>query len=360
MSPIDFRNVSRRFEDGTFALREVSFTVPAGTFTTLLGPSGCGKSTLLRLTAGLDAPTGGTILIGDRDVTSMGPEERNVSMVFQSYALFPHLDVLGNVGFGLRMTGVEPAERVKRARATLALMGLQELENRAPAELSGGQQQRVALARALALEPDVLLFDEPLSNLDARLRRHMREEIRSLQQRLRLTVIYVTHDQAEAMAVSDMVVVLNEGRVRQLGAPRDIYAHPQCEFVASFMGDSAVFDAQADASGCVSLGPLRFTPERAPSQGPVRLVIRPEAWRIVPASGEGLPGKVLRHAYLGHCSEYHIETELGELLVTSSHADVLLRPGSPVSLTLGMQGVSILAETSSSLPQGHRVSVLSG
>ncbi|MEO7548312.1 MAG: ABC transporter ATP-binding protein, partial [Ramlibacter sp.] len=223
---IEFRNVSKRYgtePSSPLAVKGISFEVPAGTLTTILGPSGCGKTTTLRMIAGLESPTSGRILIQGKDVTTLGPAERNVSMMFQSYALFPHMNVRENVGYGLKMSGVprEPA----RARAIEALrsVGLVGYDDRLPSELSGGQQQRVALARALVLEPAVLLFDEPLSNLDARLRREMREEIRSLQQRLQLTVAYVTHDQSEALAVSDQIIVMNDGHIAQAGTPAELY-----------------------------------------------------------------------------------------------------------------------------------------
>ena len=207
---ISFRQVVKRYggAHSPLVVRGIDFDVPKGTLTTILGPSGCGKTTTLRMIAGLETPSGGQIFIDGRDVTQLGPAERNVSMVFQSYALFPHMTVLGNVAYGLNVSGVPKAEVQERARAAMAIVGLGGYEERYPAELSGGQQQRVALARALVLEPSVLLFDEPLSNLDARLRRSMREEIRSLQQRLKLTVAYVTHDQSEALAVSDQILSL--------------------------------------------------------------------------------------------------------------------------------------------------------
>src|SRR5574343_255018 len=208
---IEFRQVSKRYGSAGAPLivQGIDFVVPRGTLTTILGPSGCGKTTTLRMIAGLEAPSGGPILIDGQDVPHLGPAARNVSMVFQSYALFPHMDVLGNVRYGLDVSGVAREEAQTRAHSALASVGLAGYEKRLPSELSGGQQQRVALARALVLQTSVLLFDEPLSNLDARLRREMRDEIRSLQQRLKLTVAYVTHDQSEALAVSDQIVVMS-------------------------------------------------------------------------------------------------------------------------------------------------------
>ncbi len=208
------------------AVRDVSFTIAAGSLVTLLGPSGCGKTTTLRLIAGLETPTAGRILIGGEDVTGLAADSRNVSLVFQSYALFPHMSVLDNVAYGPSVSGRPRREARAAARAVLETVGLAALEARLPSELSGGQQQRVAIARALALEPSVLLFDEPLSNLDARLRRQVREEIRDLQRRLGITVVYVTHDQEEALAVSDRIIVMHDGRIAQDGRPRDLYERP--------------------------------------------------------------------------------------------------------------------------------------
>ena len=235
---IEFRDVSKRYGD-VVAVRDISFTIAPGTLVTLLGPSGCGKTTILRLIAGLELPTTGTILIGGRDVSRTAASERDVSMVFQSYALFPHMTVLENVRYGLDVSRVAEGGRGRaRARGARDRRPRRACDDRLPSELSGGQQQRVAVARALVLEPSVLLFDEPLSNLDARLRRQMREEIRELQQRLALTVVYVTHDQAEAMAVSDRIIVMNKAVIAQEGAPRELYEQPSDAFVAGFMGDA--------------------------------------------------------------------------------------------------------------------------
>ena len=222
---VEFDKVVKRY-GATEAVAGISFTVELGTLVTLLGPSGCGKTTTLRMIAGLELPSAGRILIAGRDVTDLGATQRDVSMVFQSYALFPHMSVLENVCYGLRRSGLGREEAAKRAREGLATVGLAGYDARQPSELSGGQQQRVAVARALVLKPSVLLFDEPLSNLDARLRRQMREEIRELQQRLGLTVVYVTHDQQEAMAVSDRIIVMNAGRIEQQGSPRELYERP--------------------------------------------------------------------------------------------------------------------------------------
>jgi iron(III) transport system ATP-binding protein len=234
-----FQNIRKTF--GAFtAIHDLSITIEPGTLVTLLGPSGCGKTTTLRMLAGLEHPSAGRILIGGNDVTMLPANERDVSMVFQSYALFPHMSALQNVAYGLGSSGVKQKEARERAEEGLKLVGLAGMGDRLPAELSGGQQQRVAVARALVLEPQVLLLDEPLSNLDARLRRRVRTEIRELQQRLGFTAVYVTHDQDEALAVSDRIIVMKDGQVAQEGAPRDLYEAPASSFIADFMGEANV------------------------------------------------------------------------------------------------------------------------
>src|SRR5580700_1739753 len=234
---VEFRNVVKRY-GGVSAVDRVSFTIAPGELVTLLGPSGCGKTTTLRLIAGLEMATSGRVAIGGKDVTRLSAADRDVSMVFQSYALFPHMNVLDNVAYGPRVQGAGKARAREVAMEKIELVGLTGLESRTPSELSGGQQQRVAVARALVLEPQVLLFDEPLSNLDAKLRRRVREEIRELQLSLGLTVAYVTHDQEEALAVSDRIIVMSNARIAQIGAPRELYDAPASRFVADFMGDA--------------------------------------------------------------------------------------------------------------------------
>ncbi len=238
-STIQLIKVHRRFGD-TSALTDVSITLEHGAFSVLLGPSGCGKSTLLRLVAGLDQPTEGEVHIAGREVTELPPSARDLSMVFQSYALFPHLNVRDNILFGLSVRRRPRPEQEARLNRVTEMMGLSKLVARKPAELSGGQQQRVALARAVISERPICLMDEPLSNLDAKLRAEMRVELRALQQRLGLTVIYVTHDQVEAMTMADQIVVMNEGRIEQVGTPSEIYVRPASAFVAGFIGTPAM------------------------------------------------------------------------------------------------------------------------
>ena len=345
---IEFRQVTKRYGDAKSPLvvKGVDLMVPKGTLTTILGPSGCGKTTLLRMIAGLDAPSSGRILIDGQDVTTLGPAERNVSMVFQSYALFPHMNVLANVCYGLVVQGIAQGQAEQRARAAMDSVGLAGYDTRLPSELSGGQQQRVAVARALVLEPSVMLFDEPLSNLDARLRRSMREEIRTLQQRLKLTVAYVTHDQSEALAVSDQIVVMNAGLIAQAGTPQQLYEHPASEFVAGFMGEAMLFDGQALADGTVRLGPLMVQPRQPVAPGPVKVAVRPEAWRLGAAPSDGsasVQGTVQKCAYLGSFQEVTLATELGAIFVVSPELEPTWQPGQAAWLSLAGRGLSVVA-----------------
>ena len=341
---VEFRNITKRYGSdpgGPYAVKGVSFAIERGTLTTILGPSGCGKTTVLRMIAGLESPTSGQIIMDGKEVTTLGPADRNVSMMFQSYALFPHMNVVENVMYGLKMSGI--AKEPARARAVDALknVGLVGYNERMPSELSGGQQQRVALARALVLEPGVLLFDEPLSNLDARLRREMREEIRALQQRLGLTVAYVTHDQSEALAVSDLIIVMNDGLIAQSGTPQDMYERPDSEFVAGFMGEAMLFPGVADAHGSVQLGPLEITPKQRLDAGPVKVAVRPEAWQIH-HDGKGVGGTLVKRSYLGSFFEYTFETVLGNIFVVSPDLADVLPLGACVGLTLADHGVSVV------------------
>ncbi len=300
------------------ALDGISLEVKDGELVTLLGPSGCGKTTALRIIAGFETPTSGRVLIDGQDVSRQPPQARNTAMVFQSYAIFPHLSVTQNVAFGLEMRGVPKDEIASRVQSILDLVGLAGLEHRSPEQLSGGQQQRVALARAIITEPRVLLFDEPLSNLDAKLREQMRGEVRKLQRRLAITSLYVTHDQAEAMALSDRIIVMDAGRVQQTGAPLEIYARPTNRFVADFIGrvnflDGQVTDAGPDRITITVRGVSLEVPVQRPDVrvGEIAsLVVRPETIRLAPASSVGAPrflGVVRRLVYLGATAEYEID-----------------------------------------------------
>jgi iron(III) transport system ATP-binding protein len=345
---VTFTNVTKRYGSVT-AVAGISFTVQAGTLVTLLGPSGCGKTTTLRMIAGLELPSEGRIEISGRDVTALAATQRDVSMVFQSYALFPHMDVLENVAYGLRRSGLAREEAARLAQAGLAQVGLEGYGRRQPSELSGGQQQRVAVARALVLKPSVLLFDEPLSNLDARLRRQMREEIRELQQRLGLTVVYVTHDQQEAMAVSDRIIVMNAGRIEQQGVPRDLYERPATPFLARFMGESNPARGRVHRLDPkrvrVQLGQAQIDIENATaSDGEATVAVRPEAIVVETAPGptNALTGTVARTSYLGTHMEYSIDTEAGLLFATCPRVERPLAPGDKVALILASRGVIVV------------------
>ena len=335
------RGISKRFGSAV-GVFDIDLDVEKGMAICLLGPSGCGKTTLLRIIAGLQSADSGSVRLGGSDLARVPVHKRDIGFVFQTWALFPHLNVQRNVEFGLSMRGVESGERAKRARDALALVGLEELGGRMPRQLSGGQQQRVALARALVLEPAVLLFDEPLSNLDARLRREMREEIRAIQQRLQLTVAYVTHDQSEALAVSDQIIVMNHGVIAQRGAPEELYGRPQSEFVAGFMGEAMVFPAMALADGQVSLGPLTLTPRYAVPPGIVKVAVRPQAWEI--GAAVGLPATLRKASYLGSFYEYGFDTSLGPVFVVCADLARPLAPGAQTTLALGAHGVSVVPQ----------------
>src|SRR5687767_9260528 len=336
---VEFKNVIKRY-GRVVAVDDISFTIEPGTLCTLLGPSGCGKTTTLRLIAGLEMVSSGTITISGRDVTSAPASERDVSMVFQSYALFPHMNVLENVAYGPSVSGDKAAK--DKAHEKLRMVGLDAYGNRMPSELSGGQQQRVAVARALVLEPQVLLFDEPLSNLDAKLRRRVREEIRELQQSLGLTVAYVTHDQQEALAVSDRIIVMSNSRIAQIGAPRDLYEAPRDRFVADFIGDANLVEAELGphrgSRAPVRLGGLELE-HRGAAPGPVRVAIRPES--IVLRVSSPLRGTIRKAAYLGTHMEYTVEAPIGQLFVVDRDVSRPLAAGTDVPVTLSDHGVAL-------------------
>jgi iron(III) transport system ATP-binding protein len=322
-------------------LDDVSLTVEPGEFFAFLGPSGSGKTTLLRLIAGFGAPTSGRIRIGERDVTHLPPWSRNVGMVFQSYALWPHMSVAKNVAFGLERRRRARAEIRAKVDAVLGLVGLAALADRRPAQLSGGQQQRVALARTLVIEPDVLLLDEPLSNLDARLRVDMRAEIKGLQRKLGITTVYVTHDQEEANATADRMAVLDSGRIQQLGRPIDLYDAPANRFVATFLGTVNLIDGRIEGGRFIADG---FALERIDgAAGPACISIRPQDVQISSHPGT-IPATVEAREFLGGIVRYRVRAGVHSIVVDVPHRrrDAVHAVGSEVGLVLDPGHVSVL------------------
>jgi putative spermidine/putrescine transport system ATP-binding protein len=318
MAELALLNLAKRFGD-VHAVRDVSLSVSDGEFLVLLGPSGCGKTTTLRMVAGFVEPTAGRVSLAGSDVTLLPPWKRNAGMVFQSYALFPHLSVAENVAFGLEMRKLPVADIARRVAETLALVRLQGYGERLPRQLSGGQQQRVALARALAIRPDVLLLDEPLSNLDAKLRQEVRVEIRELQRQLGLTTVMVTHDQDEALTMADRLVVMNEGRVHQVGSQRDLYERPADRFVAGFVGRSTFLDGIVEAPGRFRTGGGLVIACAGGTAGKATLALRPERVEIAatgqPGLDNSLSGTVEFVSYLGAVIDIHVRLSAADRLV---------------------------------------------
>ncbi len=340
-APVRFENVSKVYGKDVVAVDNINFEVEAGKLVTLLGPSGCGKTTTLRMIAGLEMASSGRIFIGDKDVTTLPATDRDVSMVFQSYALFPHMSVLENVAYGLGFSGVPKSEVGDRAQAGLDLLGLSGFGDRLPSELSGGQQQRVAVARALVLEPQVLLFDEPLSNLDAKLRRQVREDIRAIQQDLGLTVVYVTHDQEEALAVSDEIVVMRNAAIAQIGPPRELYDAPVDAFVADFIGEANLIPCElvaveGDVAEVAVDGYRLKLPARGLAPGPGKLAVRPS--RIVLDGDDGFEATIAKSTYVGVRMEYSLKTSFGEIFAVDEDVLHPLEKGATVKVSFKSSG----------------------
>jgi ABC-type sugar transport system ATPase subunit len=337
MASIRLDGVSKIYPGGHTALDAVDLEVPDGNLLVLVGPSGCGKSTALRVIAGLESPTRGRVFLGERDVTAVPPGERDVAMVFQSYALYPHKTVRENLAFGLRVRGVARAVREARVGVVARRLGLERLLERRPAQLSGGQRQRVALGRALAREPVAFLLDEPLSNLDARLRVETRRELARLHRDLGATLVHVTHDQEEAMTLGDRIAVLREGRVEQVGPPLDVYRRPATTFVAEFIGSPPInwFDARVDGAGALACDALRLRlPGIGGFAGALRLGIRPQNLTLV-AAGAGAPARVELVEPLGSARVVHalVEGAAAPVAVLDS-GDAPLATGDPVGLAV--------------------------
>jgi len=349
MSSVELRKVEKHFAGGVVAVDAIDLDVPDGAFVTLLGPSGCGKTTTLRMVAGLETPTGGEIRIKGQRVNETPIHQRNLGMVFQNYALFPHKSIFDNVAFGLKYRKVSKADIESRVKRALDIVRLPGVEGRFPTQLSGGQQQRIALARALVIEPDVLLLDEPLSALDANLREEMRGEIKAIQQRIGVTAIFVTHDQGEALAMSDLVVVMNKGRIEQRGAPAEVYEHPGSAFVANFLGnanfvsgivagiegrrvsvalaDGARIDV-ADAARAVQVGEA------------VNVIVRAEKIEL---GGGNLAGTIAAVDYLGSTARYDVTLSGGQKVTAlATIRDGARRVGETVSLAIAAEHCRIL------------------
>jgi iron(III) transport system ATP-binding protein len=319
---LEFINVVKDYGTGEPAVKSVTFRIEDGELVTLLGPSGCGKTTTLRMVAGLELPNSGQILLGGKDVTAKSAAQRNVSLVFQSYALFPHMNVMENVGYGPTVQGMKKPQVEAKVNDVLQLIGLTGYEKRLPSELSGGQQQRVAIARALVLEPAVLLFDEPLSNLDTKLRRHVREEIRELQQRLKITCVYVTHDREEAMAVSDHIIVMDRGTIAEAGTPSQLFFQPRTAFVADFLSEANVVKGQvvavANGTATLTLGQSRFDiASDAAVVGDAKIALRPDVFEVTTDAtfSPSIVGVVQKSAFIGKGVELAVSTAAGDLFV---------------------------------------------
>jgi len=343
LASVELRNLTKRY-GATAVVDDVSLRIDHGLLVCLLGPSGCGKTTTLRLIAGFIEPSAGEIAVGDRVVSSaqrtLPPEQRNMSMIFQSYALWPHMTVAENVAYGLKLRKLDRAAIAQKLTALLTTTQLVALADRYPGELSGGQQQRVALARALVVEPETLLLDEPLSNLDANLREEMRFEVRRLHDAFRYTTVYVTHDQSEAMTTADLIAVMNGGRIEQLGTPEEIYNRPRSEFVARFIGSSNIVRGRTLDEGHVALAgvPLRCDGAKLVPGGETSVSIRQHDIELLtasPAAPENVvPAKIVRQVFLGGSRDYMVEIADGTQLRVTAPAEHNIEPGTAVWLHL--------------------------
>ncbi len=335
MSYVDLKDIAVSYDGKTNILEGLNLKIEKGELVSLLGPSGCGKTTTLRVIAGYIDPKSGELLVNDQNYTKIPVHKRNFGIVFQSYALFPHLTVKENVAFGLRMKKESKEVINKKVDEMLEICGLSEYKDRYPKQMSGGQRQRVALARALVIEPNLLLLDEPLSNLDAKLRIQMRVEIKRLQKKLNITTVFVTHDQEECFSISDRVAVMNNGVIEQYDTPENIYAKPQTEFVARFIGFENFIDVTKKEEHCYEAkGTIFHVDEKA--EGPVhKMTIRPDDIEIVkelPAEN-GISGKVLVRTFLGKSYQYEVESDFGRVVVNGSDQEVY-ETGDPIQLVL--------------------------
>ena len=347
MSGVVFEGVSKRFDD-VVAVDDLSLQIADREFLVLLGPSGCGKSTALRMIAGLEEPTSGIIRIGDRVVNDLEPKDRDVAMVFQSYALYPHMTVRANIEFPLKSRHVDKAERAKIVLEAADSLGLGALLDRKPAQLSGGQRQRVALARAIVRRPEAFLMDEPLSNLDAKLRERLRIEIRELQRRLKITSVYVTHDQAEAMAISDRIVVMNQGRIEQIVDPVTIYRRPATAFTAEFIGQANIVEARVSSVGprgcrlASSVGDLVAASQPDGARDRVFIAWRPEDMvPFEPGMANGISARIVNSIFMGNLTDVFIDVN-GQSLRVQRPGAVPWRTGDTIVMSVPEDRIQIL------------------
>jgi len=351
---VTFEHVAKRFGNVS-VIEDLNLGVKDQEFMVLVGPSGCGKSTALRMIAGLEEVSDGKISIGERVVNDLPPKNRDIAMVFQNYALYPHMTVRENLEFGLRVRKTPPAEMERLVQEAAQILEISNLLDRKPKQLSGGQRQRVALGRAIVRKPAVFLFDEPLSNLDAKLRRRVRQEIRELQQSLELTVIYVTHDQEEALAVSDQVIVMDAGRIAQQGTPTALYEAPASRFLADFIGDANLVNGELvrdSHATYFSAGDVRVRVDAdGVAAGPATLAVRPHRLRLVAAGDGVLAAECLRAAYLGSRIEYVLGTPWGELLVFDADVRKPIARGDRAGVAFAPNDVIVLPGTSGSEQQ---------
>ena len=351
MAEVQLHGVNK-FYGSSQALHDISLDIADGEFAVFVGPSGCGKSTLLRSIAGLESISSGTVSIGGRDVSGLAPSERDIAMVFQSYALYPHMTVRENMDFGMKINNFTPADRTKRIAEAARVLQLGDYMDRKPGQLSGGQRQRVAIGRAIVKNPKVFLFDEPLSNLDAKLRVQMRVELEALHRDLKATMIYVTHDQVEAMTMADKIVVLQAGRVMQVGTPMQLYHHPKSEFVAGFIGAPAMnfVDIKIDA------GRIRYGAHSldAPGSAPdaTRMGIRPEHMILGAVADGDIAAEVTLCETLGGDAYLYVRTEVGDTLVVRAEGDTRLQPGDRVGLGLPAHRLHLFGADGATLVSG--------
>lgn len=347
MANLEVQNLAKSYDGKTNVLKDISFAVNNGELVSILGPSGCGKTTTLRIIAGLIPETAGQVLVNGKDITKVPVYKRNFGMVFQSYALFPHMNVFDNVAFGLKMRKLDKSAIKKKVTEMLATTGLSQLAQQFPAQLSGGQQQRVSLARDLVTNPELLLMDEPLSNLDAKLRLKIREEIRDLQQKLKMTVLFVTHDQQECFAISDRVLIMKQGCIDQFDTPQNIFHHPRTEYVARFIGYDnfiTVTAANRQDEHHIKVGNTVLTTVE-PNQNAKVLTIRPENihLNLADASENTFTGKIMSREYLGQSFKYAIHSAIGDFQVEEARQK-MRSSGEEVTLTLPAKHLHPLSE----------------